>query len=209
MVVAVLGLGIAAGVGTFDSKSGAPIASRHQAAPDGVHVHGNWTVVVRDGHGKVVRRAVFHNDFVTGLGSSGGDAAFAAILSHQNTPGAWDVSIQGAACPADNGNFCQMFEPGSNPSFFAADADTKNLTITVPSSGTDAFKIVLQGDVHAANTGTITRVGSGLQICPSTATVGADCGHGYNEITDRNLSGSPISVAAGQDISVTVKLSFS
>ena len=60
----------------------------------------------------------------------------------------------------------------------------------------------------ATNDGTIDRVDSGLQKCAATATVGADCGVGYNAITTRILS-SPISVSAGQSISVTVKLSFS
>jgi hypothetical protein len=205
-------LAVAAGLiaaAAFGALSSAGKLTAAGARTDSVRVHGHWTIVVRSTSGKVVGRYHFHNDFVgASLGLSGGADAFAEILSGTKAPGAWDVSIQGSACPASNGNFCQMFMPGANPSFFASPPDTKNLTATAPLTGTDAFKIVLQGDVTATDDGTITRVGTGLQKCPATSGVGADCGIGYNEITDRSLA-SAISVLAGQDISVTVKLSFS
>jgi hypothetical protein len=203
-VAAAVALVVAAALGAFASGGRAAAG----AGADRITVHGHWTVVVRAGSGKVVGRYHFHNDFVTSIGSSGGPAAFAGILSGGSAPGAWDVSISGSGCPASNGNFCQMFEPGSNPSFFASPPDTKNLTVTVPTSGTDAYKIVLQGNVDATDDGSIGQVATGLQKCPATAAVGADCNIGYNEITSRTLS-SAISVLAGQNISVTVKLSFS
>jgi hypothetical protein len=204
-----IGLAVAAAFGAFAS-GGKATAAGASAGVNAVHVHGHWTVVVRSTSGKVVARYHFHNDFVgPGSGAIGGAAALSEILSGGKAPGAWDLTIQGSACPASNGNFCQMFLPTATPSFFASPPDTKNLTVTVPTSGTDAFSIVLQGDVTATSDGNITRVGSGLQKCPPTATVGGDCGIGYNEITDRTLA-SPISgILSGQDISVTVKLSFS
>jgi hypothetical protein len=199
------GLAVAAALGAFASSGRTAAAG---AGADTVTVHGRWTVVVRSTSGRVVGRYRFHNDFVTGLGAVGGPAAFAAVLSGSNAPGDWDVSVAGTGCPASNGNFCQMFEPDANPSFFASPPDTKNLSVTVPSSGTDAFKIVLQGSVTATDDGNINRVSTGLQKCAAASAVGADCGAGYNSITDRSL-GTPISVLAGQTISVTVKLSFS
>jgi hypothetical protein len=200
-----VGLVAAAAFGAFSSSAKLAAAG---AGADRIQVQGHWTVVVRSTSGKIVGRYHFHNDFVgPSLGTSGGADALAEILSGTRAPGAWDVSIQGSACPASNGNFCQMFLPGASPSFFASPPDTKNLTVTAPTTGADAFKIVLQGDVTATNDGTITRVGTGLQKCPASSGVGADCGVGYNEVTDRSLA-SAISVLAGQDISVTVKLSF-
>ena len=205
----VVGLAVAAAFGAFASGGKATAAGATNAGSNAVHVHGHWTVVVRSTSGKVVARYHFHNDFVgASLGTSGGADAFAEILSGNGAPGDWDLSISGSACPASNANFCQMFEPGSSPSFFPSPPDTKNLTVTAPTTGSDAFKIVLQGDVTATNDGNITRVSTGLQRCPSSAAVGGDCGIGYNEITDRSLS-SAIPVLSGQDISVTVKLSFS
>jgi len=206
-LAAAVGLIVAAALGAFVSSGRTAAAGAHV---DGVHVHGHWTIVVRNTSGKVVGRYHFHNDFVgAALGTSGGADALAEILSGGKAPGDWDLSIQGSACPASNGNFCQMFEPDANPSFFASPPDTKNLTVTAPTSGTDAFKIVLQANVTATNDGEITRVGSGLQKCQSSAAVGADCAIGYNEITDRTLSSPITGIMAGQDISVTVKLSFS
>jgi hypothetical protein len=182
-------------------------ASAARAGAGGVKVHGQWTVVVRSKSGQVVRRYNFHNEFQA-LGASGGDGAFSAILAGNNVAGDWDVSLQGNACPASNGNFCQLFEPDASPSFFAPGADTKNLVVTVPTGAPDAFKIVLSGSVPATNDGTITRVSTGLQKCSAGSTVGQDCSIGYNAITDRTLS-SPITVSAGQSMAVTVKLSFS
>jgi hypothetical protein len=204
-LVVAAGLTVAAALGAFASTVGTAAAG---AGADTVTVHGHWTIVVRTTTGKVVGRYRFHNDFVTGLGASGGPSAFAAILSGSNAPGDWDVTIAGTGCPASNGNFCQMFESDASPSFFASPPDTKNLTVTVPSTGTDAYKIVLQGHVTATDDGNINRVSTGLQKCGASSTVGADCGIGYNAITDRSL-GTPINVLSGQDISVTVKLSFS
>ncbi len=204
-LAAVASLAVAAALGAFAAGG---TASTARAGADGVNVHGQWTVVVRSKSGQVVRRYHFHNEFVTTLGTSGGSHAFAKILSGAAVPGDWDLSIQGSACPASNGNFCQMFEPDATPSFFAPGADTKNLTVTEPTSGTDAFKIVLHGSVDASADGSITRVGTGLQVCGTGSTIGSDCSIGYNEITDRTL-GSPITVGAGQTMAVTVKLSFS
>lgn len=204
-VAAVAGLVAATALGVFTHAGSVASGA---ARSEGVQVHGHWTIVVRSRSGKVVSRHNFHNDFVgAGLGTSGGSHAFAKILSGGGAPGAWDVSIQGTACPASNAGFCQMFEPDATPSFFVFPPDTKNLTVTEPTSGTDAFKIVLASSVSATSDGTITRVSTGLQACAASATVGHDCGIGYNEITDRTLP-TPISVLSGQIISVTVKISF-
>ena len=183
-LAAVVSLAAAAALGAFASGGSASAA---RAGADGVKVHGQWTVVIRSKSGKVVRRYHFHNDFQP-IGVSGGDGAFSAILAGSNVAGDWDVSLNGSACPASNGNFCQLFEADATPSFFSATADTKNLTVTVPTAAPDAYKIVLSGSVPAANDGTITRVSRGLQRCSSSSTVGHDCGIGYNAITDRTLS---------------------
>jgi hypothetical protein len=207
-LAAAVGLIAAAALGAFAS-SGRTAAAGAGVGVDGVHVHGHWTIVVRSTSGKVVGRYHFHNDFNgSGFGTSGGADAFAQILSGSNAPGDWDVSLHGSGCPSSNANFCQLFEPDASPVFGAFPPDTKNLTVTAPESGTDAFKIVLQGSVTATNDGTIDRVDSGLQKCATSASVGHDCGVGYNAITTRVLS-SPIAVLTGQSISVTVKLSFS
>ncbi len=199
--LAVAGLVAAAAFGAFSS------AARPAAAgADGVRVQGHWTISVLSKSGKVVRTYRFHNDFQP-IGANGGDGAFSGILSGSSVAGDWDVSLQGSACPAGNGNFCQLFPADANPAFFNGTADTKNLTVTVPASGTDAFKIVLAGSVPAATDGTITRVSSGLQKCTSGSSPGHDCGIGYNTITDRTL-GTPITVSAGQSMAVTVKISF-
>ena len=205
-LAAAVGLMIAAAFGAFASNGRTSAAG---AGADGVKVHGHWTIVVRSTSGKVVRRYHFHNDFNgPGFGTSGGADALQQILSGSKAAGDWDISVHGSGCPSSNANFCQMFESDASPVFGAFPPDTKNLTVSAPESGTDAFSIVLQASVTATNDGTIDRVDSGLQKCPTGSTVGADCGVGYNSVTTRILP-SPISVLSGQSVSVTVKLSFS
>jgi hypothetical protein len=204
VLVTAIVLVVAAALGAFASGGGATAAG---ARADAVHVHGNWTIVVRSKSGNVVSRHSFHNEFVHS-GAFGGDGALSGILSGQNVAGVWNVSLNGSACPASNGHFCQLYEPGTSPLFYIEPGDTKNLTVTVPTAGADAFKIVLQGHVPAVQDGAIVQVSTGLQLCAAAATAGHECTSGYNEITQRGLAPA-ISVSAGQDISVTVKLSFS
>lgn len=195
-----IGLVAAAAFGAFSSS-----VRSSAAGVDSVRVHGNWTIAVLSKSGKVVRTYRFHNDFQ--LGQFSGDAAFSGILSGGNAPGDWDVSLQGTACANVIGSFCQLFEPDANTTLFDPTADRKNLTVSVPTTGTDAFKVVLSGNLPAPLDGQITRVSTGLQRCSTSSTVGQDCGAGYNAITDRTLA-SPISVSAGQNMVVTVKISF-
>ena len=210
----VVAVAAAAALGVFTHGHA---ASAIGARADGVKVHGQWTIVVRSKSGKVVSRHSFHNDFVPGTGG----AAFSSILSGGSVAGDWLVDISGSGCSSPavaQVNTCELFEPDAIASFDAT-FDTRNLTVTVPTSGSDVSKIVLVGTVPAVSTGTISVVKSSLQVCPTSAPAGADCsqGHGipnvgYKEITSRDLSvppSSPISVLSGQSISVTVKISFS
>lgn len=214
-IAVVTALVIAAALGVFTHGQ---TATATHASTDGVKVHGQWTILVRDKSGKIVSRHNFHNEFLSlgDIATSGpecgqcGDNAISTILSGQMVAGDWSITIFGNAC---SGGFtqCRLYEPDEDVSALAGGITrTNNLTVTVPTTGPDTWKIVLHGTVSPPSDGTITGVETTVQACSSGSTPGADCGGSdvnTRPFTDRTLAPA-VDVLAGQSVDVTVKLSF-
>ena len=173
-------------------------SARTTSSPAGVMVtvHGKWTIVVRNKHGKVIRIRRFENSLV-----SSGAGTIAALLAGTAAAGSWGVNITfGAIVDAHN-------TAPDTPPFY------KNLQVTAPTTGPDANKVVLSGTATPAADTTITQVDTYLGLCTAPATAG--CTSPANpEFTHKALDGlngdpAAVPVAAGQQVSVTVKLSFS
>ena len=173
-------------------------SARTTSSPAGVMVtvHGKWTIVVRNKHGKVIRIRRFENSLV-----SSGAGTIAALLAGTAAAGSWGVNITfGAIVDAHN-------TAPDTPPFY------KNLQVTAPTTGPDANKVVLSGTATPAADTTITHVDTYLGLCTAPATAG--CTVAANpEFTSKQLDGlggdpAAVPVAAGQQVSVTVKLSFS
>jgi len=182
---------------------------------DGIKVHGHWTIVVRNADGSVASRHEFENALTTGSAGSG-NAALAQFLARQYAIGTWQISLGNSnssqdPCRTANGTpvICFIVEPTSR---YKDVFDFPNLSVQVPTSGTNAFSIVLSGTATAAAAGSISNVYTGLGACPSSVSPSACSGSAENStgfgFTGQNLS-TAISVQAGQSISVTVVLSFS
>ena len=83
------------------------------------------------------------------------------------------------------------------------------LTISAPTSGADAQKVVLSGTATAQADGTIGNVDTRVSFCAPTVATATGCAEtGYIPFTDTTLA-SPVPVVTGQQIVVTVKISFS
>src|SRR5215469_2132405 len=68
------------------------VAKKASTPPDGIKVHGHWTIVVRDPDGKVVSRNEFDNALTTrdaGAGSSG----LSQFLTRKYAVGTWEISL--------------------------------------------------------------------------------------------------------------------
>jgi hypothetical protein len=190
-IVAAIALVVGAGVATAAT-------ARTTTSPAGVMVtvHGKWTIVVRNKHGKVVQLRRFENSLVPS-----GAGVIASLLAGTGAAGSWGVNITfGAIVDSHN-------TASDSPPFY------KNLQVTAPTSGPDANKVVLSGSATPTADSTITHVDTYLGLCtsPSTALCTSPAS---TQVTSKQLDGlngdpAAVPVAAGQQVSVTVKLSFS
>jgi hypothetical protein len=178
--------------------AGASLIHRLSAPATGtkVTVHGQWTIVVRNKSRKVVARRHFENALV-----SSGAGTLAKLLAGQGAAGSWGVNI-GCCAIIDSNNST----PDGYPFF-------KNLVVTAPTTGADANKVVLSGTATPTADFTINAVDTYLSVCTSPATAGciSPANPGFTHKALDGVGGDPaaVPVAAGQQVSVTVKLSFS
>ena len=178
--------------------AGASLMLRMTAPPSAtqVTVHGQWTIIVRNKHHKIVARRHFENALVPS-----GAAVLARLLSRASGAGSWGVNI-GFGAIVDSINTAT-----DSPPFY------KNLTVTAPTSGPDANKVVLSGTATPSSDTTINNVDTYLGECtgPPTAGCVSPASSQFTHKALDGLNGDPaaVPVAAGQQVAVTVKLSFS
>ena len=187
VVLAAVGAG-AAGAGLLH-QMGAPTATQ-------VTVHGQWTIVVRNKQHRIVARRHFENALTTG-----GAGVLARLLTRASAAGSWGVNI-GFAAIVDS-----IDTASDSPPFY------KNLVVTAPTSGPDANKVVLSGTATPSADTTINNVDTYLGECTGPPTAGC-VSPATTEFTHKSLDGlngdpAAVPVAAGQQVAVTVKLSFS
>ncbi len=178
--------------------AGASLMLRMTAPPSAtqVTVHGQWTIIVRNKHHKIVARRHFENALVPS-----GAAVLARLLSRASGAGSWGVNI-GFGAIVDSTNTAS-----DSPPFY------KNLTVTAPTSGPDANKVVLSGTATPSADTTINNVDTYLGECTGPPTAGC-VSPASSQFTHKALDGvngdpAAVPVAAGQQVAVTVKLSFS
>ena len=170
---------------------------------EGIKVHGNWVIEVRNPDGALVTRREFQN----ALNSLFGPQSLAGILARQKTPGLWVVKLGSdpvAACSTPLFP-CVIAESGDNTT-----AETNLFkTLTVNVSGANSEKVELKGSATAANTAFITSVSTFISECPPTTPPATSC----QPVASGIFTGTGISpgvpVSPGQQIQVTVTISFS
>ena len=145
----------AAVVGT----AGASLLHRVAAPPTStrVTVHGQWTILVRNKHHKIVARRHFENALV-----STGAGTIAQLLTGNTVAGSWGVNVTFGAIVD------QYNSASDSPPFY------KNLVATAPTSGPDANKLVLSGTATPSSDTTITQVDTYLGTCALPSN-GAHC----------------------------------
>jgi len=184
-------------------------AATAEETVEGVKVHGHWTIEVRDEHGTVVEHREFENALQT-LGSE----MLTKLFARQETFGDWEIRTTSAAglevCEEPAGmatTLCYIPEPTSpktqNNAF-------KNLTLAVAPAF--PWKLTFSGNFVAQRTGEVSGVALAQFAC-SSATAPDDCPGNpaivdVAVVTNTNLAVS-VAVTAGQQVLVTVELSFS
>jgi len=172
---------------------------------EGIKVHGQWTIDVKNPDGSIAS----HHEFKNALDSFGA-TALAQMLGRQKVTGFWGIGLWHvgsglrAPCPSYFNGSCVIGEVGSPD----PEEQFKTLTVTVPTAGPNAGKLVLSGNATAEADGDIARVFTQVGLCAGN-TAPASCTR-FRDIgfTAHNFA-SPIVVLAGQIIQVTVVISFS
>ena len=221
-VAASLAVVLAWAFGAFPSGSGAPegeararnaISGPGGGPTEGITVHGHWTIEVREPDGKLVSRSEFENAFLN-------PRAMARIMARQISVGSWEVILYPAsggtkACPPTGVTVflggCRVVEGNSA----LTDSNVfKTLTLSVPTSGTNANKLVLSGTATAQQDGSVGFVETRFYECtpstaPSTPCVSGATGATLLNIFTQTTLASPVNVVNGQQILATVVISFS
>jgi hypothetical protein len=193
--------------------------SRHGGQHEGIKVHGHWTIEVRNADGSLATHREFENSLVAG--DAGG---LPAVLSRQSSVGGWYVALVDHTSPAADlchgafsgnvvGGFCYIGENAPSLGF----ADSSNLTVLASGQTAANFGPVilnLSGSVNVPSAGSIDSVQSRFLFCPATVAPAA-CLTSTNipsinaiAFTGTSLS-TPVSVAAGQTVAVTIVITFS
>jgi hypothetical protein len=164
---------------------------------EGIQVHGHWVIEVRNPDGTLATRREFEND----LEQPNGAFFLMELLATRATAGNWKVYLGGPSDgPCDANRKCVVVQPGDSdlPHFFP--------TLIVTSV---AENLVLSGSAIASADGDISEVATGLVKCDSSVAP-TDCfTQGNAPAFTRTTLPSPVPVTAGQQIQVSVMISFS
>ncbi len=193
---------------TEDIKSSAvPAYEVNATSPDrpaeGIAVHGHWTIEVRNPDGTLGERREFENE----LSDSGGEA-LASILTRQYSVGSWFILLNNTAgltpwrAIGSGRGPGTIYEVGGLAPFTYRNFDT--LTVNMTTSG-----LVLRGTATAQDDGGINTVATSFYRLSSTSPPSVtSTGASSVELTTTTLS-SPVTLTAGQTVTVSVVISFS
>jgi hypothetical protein len=177
----------------------------------GIKVHGSWTIEVTNPDGTVAE----HREFENALTNQG--AIFLAqVMGRAKSVGAWEIYIDNTS----SGSNAFQYEPEPNvfsPTGasinepFEIPQDTSefnNLTVNVPLTGPNANKLVLSGTAIAGRDGSINQVRTSLSVLPPTNPPTSIILGGSYIFSGTTLA-SPVTLTTGQQVAVTVVISFS
>jgi len=229
------------------TKATAPVATPAKAAPapqvartaapgqrrpggnrEGIQVHGQWVIEVRDPDGKLVSRTEFENSLNTP------QTILSNLLTGTATYGSWQVELgtssdAGGPCGTSGLAVCLLGQSGSGAFNSASSAlncsaagncfTTLQVSLASATTGGPLNEIQLTGQATANASGQIGYVETDVQTCtnpeqaPPPSTISpSSCFTTftpYAELTSAtNFPGSPVTVNPNQTISVNVTISF-
>lgn len=186
------------------------VAGRSPASSpsEGIEVRGLWTIDIRNPDGSLATHREFHNDL-----QPSGRSSLILILSRTRTPGEWSIALasavsgDGACLRSDQPSSCIVAESTDPRSSFPE--VFPNLVLQLLGG-----ELILSGSAVAQRDGSIGRVLTYLKTCSATvdACVGSPVSTNFQftatALTTQDGALAPISVSTGQQILVTVRLSF-
>ena len=161
---------------------------------EGIKVRGHWLIEVRNPDGTLASRTEFNNAL-----NLGGPTGLAKVLSREITVGLWSIFLTGNPKPCTGNVDCVITESNS-PSVEAHVFKT----LTVVRNGSS---VVLAGTATVANTTSINGVATTFLNCAPSTPPASTCVVG--PIIDLTVASVSVAVVAGQQVQVTVVISFS
>lgn len=201
VVAASASLAWARSAGSRHASALTPTASRSE----NITVHGQWRLEVRNPDGTVVSVVSFHNDPTQAA------QAIATILARAFSPGFFWIQLGSStanpACVSSGTPVsCIITDPADVGPYSSESSTFKNLTT---SHTTFQSSITLNGSITAQRDGNVDQVSSNIWVCNPTTAPSTPCASSsFWPFTSRTL-GSPVSLVTGQQLLVTVTLSFS
>jgi len=203
-------------LGPFDSGStkeqgAAPVNSDADDVGEGIQVHGDWVIEVRNTDGSVAERRAFQNAL-----HSQGQQTLANFLARQYLVGAWGVHLSGSQpgtnspCTVNTGVGQCLVHENFPPAFqgFGGVEKFPALTVTTdPAPCCSGTTVVLQGNFDASRDGNIASVLTQMCFSYPPNTDPSTCNNA-GTFTATSLQ-TPVDVTAGQQVLVTVRISFS
>ena len=165
------------------------------ATREGIKIHGDWVIEVRDPDGTLVSRREFKNTFF-------GADTLAKFLARDRLIGEWILQLSSSGEKA-----CLNLGSTPVPCIIVETPPTASFneyfpTLTVSQS---SGQVTLSGTATAQRDGDITQVNSRIYHCdPASPT---SCSQ--TDFTAKALASSSVTVATGQSILVTLTISFS
>jgi hypothetical protein len=206
---AALALGAFDGDTTKGQDAGG-VTSEADGVGEGIKVHGDWVIEVRNADGSVAERREFDNAL-----HSQGQQTIANFLSRQYFVGAWGVFLSGSPANSSPCTFnagvgeCLVHE-NFPPAFqgFGGVEKFPALTVTTdPAPCCNGTTVVLQGNFDASRDGNIGSVLTSMCFSFPPNTDPSTCNNA-GTFTATSLQ-TPVNVTTGQQVLVTVRISFS
>jgi hypothetical protein len=186
-----------------------PVAAAAEAQPaakpsggtqEGIKVHGDWVIVIRNEDGSVAARHEFQNALVN-------PNPLSTILTHGGSAGQWFIFLNGPSRPCLGDPLipgaCRLTETGS------AVANNAEMKVSVNAPGPGApTTLLMVGSVKAQTAAQITSVQTILTVCPSSQPPSIGCNGSFNGFTAKDVTPFNINVQANQTMDVTVTISF-
>lgn len=194
--------------------SAAPVAApRPEASPgpsgapdEGIKVHGRWTIEVRNPDGSLAERREFDNAL-----SDFGAETLAILLARRASVGGWQIRLNASA--RENNAFLDGTTPSgallteSSYTGLGSTRPTVFKTVTLTAS-TGPARVQLSGTATAQRDGNIGIVDTWVGRLPATDPPSSSYEGANYGFTSTTLT-SPVRLTSGQQVVVTVVISFS
>ena len=178
---------------------------------EGIKVHGEWTIEVRNPDGTVAARREFQNAYLAG------SVILPRLLGRQISPGPWVVTLGDstgsnpqACATATKNDRCGLYEGASGVVLSGVATASTTLSVSVVAVG--QRRLLLSGSFTASAAANINEASTSLTTCPATTAPATSCSPQGAPILSFSTTAQgafqPVSVVPGQIVQVTVAFSF-